>query len=527
MKTFKYLICSVLFLIPLVSCNKTEGLNRDLDTLESRILALEESVTDINNNAVAIKNLLDKDIVITSFKQSEYGYEMTLSNGQTVTVVYGKEAPSLVPIIGIDGEGNWIASIDGGKTFTKIEKSVGPYDNYGATPQVKVDADGYWTVSVDGGRTWARLLGNNGLPLSAVDGREVAGKYAFFSNVSVDEEASLMVFHLVTGEEVTVPIVCGSTLIVKDYTPKEKIFSGSTLTFDVELIDVASAAWLVVPDGWEAKLGSTSMTIKAPAEYEDGEYSLLLTTISRNGLASRHEFIFTYESYILFDDFEEGTIPNPKYWELCPRKYTTGWSMYMSESYENTYLEDGKLVLVAEKKNGVYWSAGLQTKFGFEKCRVELSAKFTRMVTSGINSAAWLFPYSRMTWPYGGEVDIFEHLNNMPNLWQTCHTHYSVDLGGDPDDKHRKVEIDPTIFNTYTMDLTKDAVIFYINGKETFRYADKHFPDEEEKMQYPFYKSDFYLLMDCCLGTEWPGPIKDEDLPGIMEVDWVKISKLD
>ena len=54
--------------------------------------------------------------------------------------------------------------------------------------------------------------------------------------------------------------------------------------------------------------------------------------------------------------------------------------------------------------------------------------------------------------------------------------------------------------------------------------------NEEEMKQWPFTKdSSFYIILNMGLGgnaDSWAGPIDDTDLPAIMEIDWVKVSKL-
>lgn len=510
-----------------LSCAKVDAIKAKIDKLDARILSIEEAVTSINDNAVAIANLMDGKIVISEFKELEHGYEMVLNNGQTIRVFFGAEMPGIVPIIGVNGRGEWIMSIDGGSTFSTIPKAAGPFSGAGVTPSVKIDSDGYWTISYDGGKTYERIVDGKGLPFSATDGRELAGGYAFFLNVTVDKANNLMTFHLVTGEDVTVPVNPSSDIILEGYTPKTKIFMGRTLSYKCTATNISSAVWTEIPEGWSAVFGTGEMSFTAPQTEEEGEYTFRLLTFSNAGLAKEFKYVFTFDNDIFFDDFSEGSIPNPQFWELCKRKYSTGYSMYMSESYDNTYLQDGKLVMVAEKVGDTYKSSGIQTRFGFEKCRIELNARFVKMAESGVVNAAWLFPFSRYIWPKGGEVDIFEHLNDADNLWCTCHTYYSVELGFDGDAKHKKVSINKNAFNTYGIDLTEEAVIFYINGNEVFRYGNKHLADEDEMWQYPFWKSDFYLLLDTCLGMEWPGPINDSTLPARMEVDWVKISKLD
>ena len=82
------------------------------------------------------------------------------------------------------------------------------------------------------------------------------------------------------------------------------------------------------------------------------------------------------------------------------------------------------------------------------------------------------------------------------------------------------------------MEWTKDAITFYVNGQQTFSYPNLRLADEAEKMQWPFNKeSAFYLILNMGLGgnkaDSWAGPIDDANLPAIMEIDWVKITKLD
>lgn len=519
----KYIyLAFVLSMIALASCS---DIGSRLDELEPRVLALEETISKVNDNAISMQKLMDESIVITSYTTDENGYTLTLNDGSVISIFYGALAPSIVPIVGVDKKGNWIISIDGGKTFSEVDKSLNVNENDGVIPRISIDKDGYWIISYDKGKTFSQILNSEGLPMSAVDAKETVGGYSFFSNVTIDEDASQLVVRLVTGEELLVPIVPAGSIVVKNFVQKENIYAGETLTFECTLVDVASATWKSIPEGWAARLTDSEITFIAGNDSQPGEYTFQLLSFSKSGLGKISDFTFTLSPYIFEDNFDKGDIPDPNRWELCKKKYETGWSSCMSESYDNAYIKDGKLVLMADIKDGVKRSGGIQTKFGFEKCRVELSARFSKC-SQGVLSAAWLFPYSRYVWPDGGEVDIYEHLNHNNNLWMTCHSHYTVNLGKDPDAKHKKVNIDPSVFNTYAIDLTEDAVIFYLNNKEVFRYANEKLADEETMKQYPFYKSDFYLLLDCCLGMEWPGEVIEEQLPAYTEIDWIKISKL-
>lgn len=55
---------------------------------------------------------------------------------------------------------------------------------------------------------------------------------------------------------------------------------------------------------------------------------------------------------------------------------------------------------------------------------------------------------------------------------------------------------------------------------------------DKEKLQYPFCEYTFNIILNFSLGGDlngrvtWPGEIHDEDLPGEMWVDWVRVVSL-
>lgn len=61
------------------------------------------------------------------------------------------------------------------------------------------------------------------------------------------------------------------------------------------------------------------------------------------------------------EEFEqESDIPNTKIWSLATKEVSP-WNRYMSESYDQAYVKDGKLYLMAEKKDGEYKTGGVWT----------------------------------------------------------------------------------------------------------------------------------------------------------------------
>lgn len=58
------------------------------------------------------------------------------------------------------------------------------------------------------------------------------------------------------------------------------------------------------------------------------------------------------EQVIFFEDFnsQNGKIDSSK-WSLCPKR-PPHWARFLSESYDEAYIHDGALRLVAHKKQG-------------------------------------------------------------------------------------------------------------------------------------------------------------------------------
>lgn len=260
-------------------------------------------------------------------------------------------------------------------------------------------------------------------------------------------------------------------------------------------------------------------------------------TFSKNSDAKINKEPVLSNEVIFIDEFDTGdTIPNPEVWGLCTYANNT-WSQHFKyvEGYENIRIEDGYLKICATKKNGVYKNGGIRTKKGFPKeTRVEIKARLNKKVRGGF-PAIWQMPIGGEPWPRSGEIDIMEWVQGTPDqIYQTIHTFYSNGPNGsagitNPDPKK---DFDVTKDHVYAVDRTGSELIFYIDGKETWRYNNMKLEDEEVQKQYPFAKYDFDIILNFSLGgllndnPTWPGEIADEDLPGEMWVDWVKVTKL-
>lgn len=244
-------------------------------------------------------------------------------------------------------------------------------------------------------------------------------------------------------------------------------------------------------------------------------------------------FVEPVEKVLFWDDFDGNGPPDPDKWVLC-KKAGSDWNDEMSESYDQAYVKDGKLVLVAEKVNGAYQAGGITTngKFDFTFGKVEVRARIIRH-PDGAFPAIWMMPrrFIYNGWPNCGEIDIMEHIKQQPNIHQTLHTHYTYHLGIKNPANTSAFTCNYQEWNTYGVTWTEDQLTFSVNGQATFSYPNLKLGNEAAMQQWPFTReASFYLILNMGLGGKpdsWAGPVDDSNLPAVMEIDWVKVTGTD
>lgn len=274
------------------SCVDQDAMNDRLDVLEGRIEALEESIATANENAIALSALLKDSTLIVGFTETEAGYELALSDGTCVKVIYGINLPGITPIIGVNSNGQWVMSVDNGETFTVIPGCATAFPAQAATPQIKIDADGEWAYSIDGGKTWSKVLDGEGKAISATDGKEVAGVKTYFQDVTYNSTEGNMTFTLIDGSTFSVPVVSSFYLNVKGFEQKAVIAAEQTINYEIESSDIAEAA-VQAPEGWVVILSENQLSVTAPAAVEAGEYNVNLFLVSTKGYLKTVTLTFT------------------------------------------------------------------------------------------------------------------------------------------------------------------------------------------------------------------------------------------
>lgn len=214
------------------------------------------------------------------------------------------------------------------------------------------------------------------------------------------------------------------------------------------------------------------------------------------------------------------------HWSRIPRG-GSDWNNYMALHEGLVEVKDGNVILKAienetfPQDTATYLTGGIWTKDkkAFENGRLEVRAKFTS--AQGYWPAIWMVP-GPIPYPYGGEIDIMEHLNHDNVVYQTVHSHYTINLKKEEPKRYATTPINPNEYNTYAVELYKDSVVYYTNGEKTLCYPKINGGKDG---QFPFAYDPFFLYLDSQLGGSWVGAVNPAELPAEMRIDWVRFYK--
>jgi beta-glucanase (GH16 family) len=200
------------------------------------------------------------------------------------------------------------------------------------------------------------------------------------------------------------------------------------------------------------------------------------------------------------------------------------WNDMMSLRPDLAYIEDGQLVLLGKNNDGsssdttLFVTGGVNSKGkkSFALARFEVKAKFN--CVNGFWPALWLMPDSGQGWPFGGEIDIMEHLNADSLVYQTVHSDYTLNV--DKESPHSSTaRVDPGEWNIYAAEIYRDSLCMYTNGAKTMTYKRM----EGVENQFPWSDHPFYFILSNQLGGAWVGPVSPEQLPSELRIDWIKV----
>jgi len=228
---------------------------------------------------------------------------------------------------------------------------------------------------------------------------------------------------------------------------------------------------------------------------------------------------------LIFEEEFKGKSLNTTMWNYdlgdgCPN--ICGWGNHERQLYkkENVFTKDGYLILKALKQDSLYYSGKIHTKknFEFQYGTVEVKAKLPK--GKGLWPAIWMLgnDIGSKGWPACGEIDIMEYVGKTPSIiYNAMHTPSSH--GNTVNSKKTALQNIEEGFHVYKMNWTKDAIVFYIDGEESYRYA----PEEKNEETWP-YDKPFYLILNMAIGGDFGGPEVDDTIfPEEFILDYIRV----
>lgn len=294
-KTYQTIIAFAAACFGLASCVDTSQLESDLSRLEDKVAAMEETVVNVNDNTVTVYALYKSGLIIMDINAYDDGtvYRLDMSDGSTLDIHISEDGTGITPVMGVDENGNWIYSVDGGKNFQPVEGADNVAEST-AFPELRVNGDGVWEMSTDG-TSWTELTDADGNRVIANTG---AFTNSFFSSVSYDEETGKLEIGLATGESLSLQVFQSLTMTVEDYTEGMSIFLGQELTMPVSFSsDVKDATIRTCPEGWRVQITEEGqMIVSAPAtsvSTEPEKHNVEVWIMSDDPYIRKYKFAFT------------------------------------------------------------------------------------------------------------------------------------------------------------------------------------------------------------------------------------------
>ncbi len=228
---------------------------------------------------------------------------------------------------------------------------------------------------------------------------------------------------------------------------------------------------------------------------------------------------------LVWEENFEGNALNTKNWNYeigdgCPNLCGFGNNERQFYKKENTIVEDGNMVIKAEKVGGAYYSGKISTKdkrefkYGTFVIRAKVPSG------KGIWPAIWMLgtKIDKVGWPACGEIDIMEFVGRQPD---TVHTslHSPSHYGATASTQVTPVKNITDAFHVFQIDWDENAIVFSIDDQKVFTYA----PDEKDDKNYPF-RHPFYFLLNMAVGGNFGGPEVDDSIfPRTYYIDYVKV----
>jgi beta-glucanase (GH16 family) len=232
------------------------------------------------------------------------------------------------------------------------------------------------------------------------------------------------------------------------------------------------------------------------------------------------------------DEFEapDGSAVDPAKWsfETGGGGWGNGELQYYTDRLDNAYIEDGALVIRAQREDyggSRYTSARLVTtnKGDWLYGRFEIRARLP--YGKGIWPAIWMLPtdWEYGGWPTSGEIDIMELIGIEPErVYGTIHygkphtssgDHYSLPAG----------QVFADGYHVFALEWEPGEMRWYVDGYHYQMQTQWFTSSTKGTFPAPFDRR-FHLILNLAVGGAWPGyPDETTVFPQYMRVDYVRV----
>ncbi|MET3549636.1 beta-glucanase (GH16 family) [Paenibacillus favisporus] len=227
---------------------------------------------------------------------------------------------------------------------------------------------------------------------------------------------------------------------------------------------------------------------------------------------------------LVWSDEFDGTALNRSNWTPEIGTGSGGWGnnelQYYTDRSQNLQVTGGNLVITARKESygGMnYTSARIKTQnlksftYGKIEARIKLPSG------QGLWPAFWMLGsnISTVGWPYSGETDIMERVNNNPYVNGTVHW----DAGGHAEYGRVSGNLDFSQYHVYSVEWDSKYIRWFVDGQQFNEFYIENGTGNTEEFQRPFF-----LLLNLAVGGNWPGAPNDSTpFPAQMLVDYVRV----
>ncbi len=225
------------------------------------------------------------------------------------------------------------------------------------------------------------------------------------------------------------------------------------------------------------------------------------------------------------DEFNDSTI-NTSNWtyDIGGGGWGNDELEYYTNRPANAAVSNGNLLIIArhESYNGSnYTSARLKTQGlrSFTYGRIEASIRLPQ--GQGLWPAFWMLGNSieQVGWPKCGEIDIMEHINEVPHINGTMHW----DSAGNHVSSGGEIQCDSVMkYHLYSVQWDPDSIKWFLDGVEYWSGNIANSVKSTDEFHLPFF-----IILNMAVGGSWPkNPDSTTAFPDTMFVDYVRVYQL-